>query len=104
MYRALRGRTREGSLDLEALETQTKDVMLHCGAMVLKQLLTHEDASSLNCAVWVCAEKRRTQLIERPYTLRGMSTACSTRISVSLDYLSDLVLLRQAAKALSEVA
>ena len=37
---------RDGSFDLEALESATKGVMLRCGAIALERLLEHEDGSS----------------------------------------------------------
>ena len=39
---------RDGSFDLEALESATKDVMLRCGAIALERLLEHEDGKGLN--------------------------------------------------------
>lgn len=48
MSRAFRDREREGSFDFEALETKTRDVMHHCGAILLTEILNSEDASSLS--------------------------------------------------------
>jgi len=39
---------RDGSFDLEALESAAKGVILRCGAVVLERLLEHEDGSGLD--------------------------------------------------------
>jgi len=44
--RAFRDMEREGSFDLEALESATKDVMLRCGALALERLLEYADGSA----------------------------------------------------------